>query len=82
MASGSSAGSSWFMVDWEGAGQCDRKPTQENDVSSGENQDLLGAIHKPKREQDCSSWLWMGGGAARGQNCAVTQKARAECPLR
>lgn len=29
-----------------------RKPTQDDSVSSGDNQDLPGAMHRPKREQD------------------------------
>lgn len=33
----------------------DRELTQENRVSSGESQDLPGAIHRPEREQDSSS---------------------------
>ena len=47
------------MVNWEWVEQDDRKPTPENSISSGVNQDLLGAIHKPEREQDCSSILVM-----------------------
>lgn len=35
------------MVNWEWVEQDDRKPTPENSISSGVNQDLLGAIHKP-----------------------------------